>query len=133
MVRWHHQLNGHEFEQTPGNSEGQGCLMRCSPRGCKESDTTEWLNYNNSKTLNICAFYSINMLHINKKVYKRSTYISQKKSKWHWQFTRKDTNSPQTSKMVTFTLTKGKGKQHTLRDTITYIWDWQKILNIQHW
>ena len=44
MVGWHHQLNGHEFEQTPGDSEGQGSLACCSPWGCKESDTTERLN-----------------------------------------------------------------------------------------
>ena len=31
MVGWHHQLNGHEFEQTPGDSEGQGSLACCSP------------------------------------------------------------------------------------------------------
>ena len=31
MVGWHHQLNRHEFEQTPGNSEGQGSLACCSP------------------------------------------------------------------------------------------------------
>ena len=41
MVRWHHQLNEHEFEQTPRDSEGQGSLAGCSPRGCKESGTTE--------------------------------------------------------------------------------------------
>ena len=40
MVGWHHRLNGHEFEQTPGDSEGQGNLVCCSPWGCKESDTT---------------------------------------------------------------------------------------------
>ena len=39
-VRWHHQLNGHESEQTPGDGEGQGSLACCSPWGCKESDTT---------------------------------------------------------------------------------------------
>ena len=39
MVRQHHQLNGHEFEQTLGNSEGQGSLVCCSPWGHKESDT----------------------------------------------------------------------------------------------
>ena len=33
MVRWHHRLNGHEFEQTPGDSEGQGSLGCCSPGG----------------------------------------------------------------------------------------------------
>ena len=31
MVGWHHQLNGHEFAQTPGDGEGQGCLMCCGP------------------------------------------------------------------------------------------------------
>ena len=44
MVGWHHRLNGHESEQTPGDSEGQGSLACCSPRGRKESDTTEQLN-----------------------------------------------------------------------------------------
>ena len=41
MVGWHHQLNGHEREQTPGGSEGQGSLACCGPRGHKELDTTE--------------------------------------------------------------------------------------------
>ena len=41
MVGWHHQLNGQEFEQTPGDGEGQGSLACSSPWGCKESDTTE--------------------------------------------------------------------------------------------
>ena len=41
MVGWHHQLNGHEFEQTPGDSEGQGSLAGCCPLGCKELDMTE--------------------------------------------------------------------------------------------
>ena len=44
MVGWHHWLNGREFEQTQGDSEGQGSLACCSSWGCKESDTTEWLN-----------------------------------------------------------------------------------------
>ena len=41
MVEWHHQLNGHEFEQAPGNGDGQGSLLCCSPWGGKELDTTE--------------------------------------------------------------------------------------------
>ena len=45
MVGWHHWLNGHEFEETPGVGEGQGGLACCSSRGCKESDTTEQLNW----------------------------------------------------------------------------------------
>ena len=48
MVGWHHRLDGHEFEQTLGDSEGQGSLVCCGPWCCKESDTTERLN-NNSK------------------------------------------------------------------------------------
>jgi len=44
MVGWHHRLNGHEFEQTAGDSEGQGSLACCSPWGHKELDTTEQLN-----------------------------------------------------------------------------------------
>ena len=44
IAGWHHQLNGREFEQTPGDSEGQRSLLCCRPRDCKESETTEWLN-----------------------------------------------------------------------------------------
>ena len=43
MVGWHHRFNGHEFEQTPGYSEGQGGLVCCSPWGCRvgHDSTTE--------------------------------------------------------------------------------------------
>ena len=41
IVGWHHRLNGHEFEQTLGESDGQRSLACCSPCGHKESDTTE--------------------------------------------------------------------------------------------
>ena len=44
MVGWHHRLNGHQFEQAPGDGDGQGSLGRCSPWGLKESDMTERLN-----------------------------------------------------------------------------------------
>ena len=44
MDGWHHQLNRHEFEQTPGDGEGQGSQACCSPWSHKESDTTERLN-----------------------------------------------------------------------------------------
>lgn len=46
MVGWYQQLNGHEFEQTPEDGEGQGSLACCSPWGCKELDTTERMNNN---------------------------------------------------------------------------------------
>ena len=51
MVGWHHRLEGHEFEQTPRDGEGQGSLACCSPWGGKESDTTEQLN-NKSHDIN---------------------------------------------------------------------------------
>ena len=45
MVGWHHRLNGYEFEQIPGDGEGQGSLACCSPWGRKESDiTSEYLS-----------------------------------------------------------------------------------------
>ena len=44
MVEWHHQLNGHEFGQTPGDGEGLGSLACCGSWGGKESDMTEKLN-----------------------------------------------------------------------------------------
>ena len=44
MLRWHHQVNGCEFEQALEVGNGQGILACCSPWGHKESDTTEWLN-----------------------------------------------------------------------------------------
>ena len=47
MVEWHHWLHGHEFEQVPGDGEGQRSQVCCSPWGCKKSNTTEWLNSSN--------------------------------------------------------------------------------------
>ena len=44
MVGWHHWLDGHEFEQAPGDGEGRGSLACCHPWGRKESDMTEQLN-----------------------------------------------------------------------------------------
>ena len=45
IVGWHHRLNGHSSEQTPGDNEGHGRLVYCKPWGCKESDKTKqhWL------------------------------------------------------------------------------------------
>ena len=44
MGGWHHRLDGHEFDQAPGDGEGQGSLACCSPWGHKELDMTEQLN-----------------------------------------------------------------------------------------
>ena len=41
MGGWHHRLNGHEFEQAPGDGKGQGSLACCSPWGHKLSDVTK--------------------------------------------------------------------------------------------
>ena len=40
MIGWHHQIKEHEFEQTPGDSEGQGGMVGCRLWGCKKSDMT---------------------------------------------------------------------------------------------
>ena len=44
MAGWHHPLDGHEFECTPGDGDGLGGLACCDSWGFKESDTTERLN-----------------------------------------------------------------------------------------
>ena len=49
MAGWHHRLNGHEFEWTPGDGDGQGGLACCDSWGHKESDTTERLNWTELK------------------------------------------------------------------------------------
>ena len=45
MAGWHHRLDGREFKWTPGVGDGQGGLACCSPWGCKELHTIEWLNW----------------------------------------------------------------------------------------
>ena len=49
MVGWHHRLNGHEFDQTLGDSRGQGSLACHSPWACKEFDMTQRLNSNSGE------------------------------------------------------------------------------------
>ena len=51
MVGWHHWLSGHEFEQAPGDGEGQGSLSCCGSWGYKELETTLWLNNNKASNL----------------------------------------------------------------------------------
>ena len=52
MIGWHHQLNGHEFQQILRDSEGQGNLAYCSSQGHKESDITERPSKNNMQNPN---------------------------------------------------------------------------------
>ena len=59
MVGWHHWLHGHEFEQAPGVGDGQESQICCSPWGCKESDTTEQLNWTEHRFLRLCSIFSI--------------------------------------------------------------------------
>ena len=53
VVGWHHQLDGHEFEQALGVGDGQGSLACCSPCGCKELDTTGPLNWTELNSLEV--------------------------------------------------------------------------------
>ena len=58
MVRWHHWLSGHEFEQTLGDSEGKENLACCSPWGRNELDMTMWLkNKNNNRQYHQTSWY----------------------------------------------------------------------------
>ena len=57
-VGWHHWLNEHEFDKTPGDGEEQANLACCSPWGRRESDTTEWLN--NYCKFSVCGSVFIN-------------------------------------------------------------------------
>ena len=62
MFGWHHQLNGHDFEQIPGDSEGQGSLVCCSPWGCREADINERLN--NKEQLGAGASWATHLLSV---------------------------------------------------------------------
>ena len=60
MVVWYQQINGHEFEQALGDSEGQGSLACCSPWGPKELDTTEW-TMNNKRVFSFFLSSSLSL------------------------------------------------------------------------
>ena len=60
MAGWHHQCDGHAFEWTPGVGDGQGGLACCDSWGCKESDTTERLNWTELKQLSMQVHYPVN-------------------------------------------------------------------------
>ena len=59
MIGWHHQLNGHEFEQALGVGDGQGSLAGCSPCGCKELDKIEQLNWTEGDSAPVPQPYSL--------------------------------------------------------------------------
>ena len=62
MAGWHHQLDGREFEWTPGVGDRQGGLVCCDSWGRKELDTTEQLNWTEQNPLNIKSFVLINSM-----------------------------------------------------------------------
>ena len=69
MIGWHHQLNGHEFEQALGDGEEQESLACCSPWGHKELDVTEQqhrliIRINIYNTLNQGLGYSKCYIHV---------------------------------------------------------------------
>ena len=85
MAGWHHRLNGHEFEWTPGVGDRQGGLACCDSWGRKESDTNEWLNWTELNPV-LCWCYKCNILKnqcivmllnskIPKQVIKRKDYL----------------------------------------------------------
>ena len=93
MVGWHHWFNGHEFEQAPGVGNGQGSLACCSSRGCKESDTTERLNWVKCQKKwslkNKCNMVGIMWEHnrsspIGKKFHERDRNYVKSFSRWNW-------------------------------------------------
>ena len=66
MVKWHHRLDGHEFEQTPGDSEGPGSLAYCSSWDLQELDMTEQQNNKVAARRVLkqrCAFFSKELLY----------------------------------------------------------------------
>ena len=60
MVRWHHPLDGREFEQALGVGDGQGNLVCCSPWGCKESELDNTFTFT---FVYVCIFFSIMVYH----------------------------------------------------------------------
>ena len=59
MAGWHHWLEGHESEWTPGVGDGQGGLACCDSWGRKESDTTERLNWTESLSWSLVNFFAL--------------------------------------------------------------------------
>ena len=65
---WHHRLIGHEFAQALGVGDGQGSLACCSPRGWKESDMTEQLNWTEGQSMFFWGNHFYTLTSQNKKV-----------------------------------------------------------------
>ena len=90
MVVYHHQLNGHEFEQTLGDREGQGsletlCAVCYSPWGCKELDTTQRLVSINNNYCEIFTSMFINKIGLFNTIflYSKKINATHKENKLH--------------------------------------------------
>ena len=79
MVGWHPCLNGHEFEKAPGDAEGQGGLVCCSPWGHKESNTTEQQQQGTERDLSVHACASVASTNHRQHVKVLQLYIQLKK------------------------------------------------------
>ena len=67
MIGWHHLVSGPEFEQAPGDGEGQGSLAYYSPWSCKELEMTEHLNKNNKNViLTVNPYFPLLQTHLRK-------------------------------------------------------------------
>ena len=87
MVGWGHRLNGLESGQAPGDGDGEGSTACCSSWGCKESDTTEWLNSNKSPHLQPLSYLGLELQHTNwvwDEGIIQATDIGKKLLEWKW-------------------------------------------------
>ena len=86
MVGWHHQLNGHEFEQGPRVSDRQGSLACCSPWGCRAtSQRSNWTELNWG-SLRRCSLPTMNSFYnLNRLTFLRMGSPSARYGKWIWQ------------------------------------------------
>ena len=82
MAGWHHRLDGHELEQTPGVGDGQGGLACCDSWGHKELDTAEQLNLNLNLSLSHLnrAHLQINLKNITQRQRHTKTYLDRHKA-----------------------------------------------------
>ena len=106
MVGWHHQLNGHEFEQTPGVGDGQGRLACCRPWSHKESDRTEQLNWSSQLVLFLL------WVSIGKKKKHILRVVSQTLFGTKWGHSLRDSTSDNSEEL----LRRGKGKVSVIHD-----------------
>ena len=72
MAGWHHQLDGREFERTPGDGDGQGGLPCCDSWGYKELDTTEHKSCHSSTSREVCVH--LNLKSESSVTFKAATY-----------------------------------------------------------